>query len=185
MAPHHTEDSAPEPAKPKTPDSDGFDLDGPPTDGGASSPPKVPESTGPGREPHAYESNTEVQSYLGGLLGRHVKVTSGYRDPEHNAEVGGVPNSQHTQGKAWDFKVPGMGMQDAANAIIRSGAKFDVLEITPTHVHISFSPENRGKVIYGGQQAPQQAYAAYAPPAPSHALAGGGSVDWNALDTQP
>lgn len=34
-------------------------------------------------------------------------VSSGYRDPEHNACVGGAKNSYHCQGKAIDIKDPG------------------------------------------------------------------------------
>ncbi len=37
-----------------------------------------------------------------------VKVTSGYRSPQLNAEVGGNPNSQHSKGEAGDFDVPGV-----------------------------------------------------------------------------
>ncbi|WP_420601495.1 YcbK family protein [Flagellimonas sp.] len=32
-----------------------------------------------------------------------LTVTSGYRSPEHNLKVGGVPNSQHLLGKAADL----------------------------------------------------------------------------------
>jgi len=34
-----------------------------------------------------------------------IEVTSGYRSPEHNKEVGGVFNSQHLYGKASDIHV--------------------------------------------------------------------------------
>jgi len=34
-----------------------------------------------------------------------IEVTSGYRSPEHNKEVGGVSNSQHLYGKASDIQV--------------------------------------------------------------------------------
>lgn len=37
-----------------------------------------------------------------------IIVTSGYRCPARNKDVGGVVNSYHTQGKAADFKIPGM-----------------------------------------------------------------------------
>lgn len=35
--------------------------------------------------------------------GDSIKITSGYRTPEHNAEVGGVKNSQHVLGEASDL----------------------------------------------------------------------------------
>ena len=37
-----------------------------------------------------------------------ITITSGYRSVKHNASVGGAKNSQHTKGKAADFKVKGM-----------------------------------------------------------------------------
>ncbi len=42
------------------------------------------------------------------VVGRPVTVDDAYRCPEHNAAVGGVPNSEHTKGIAADVKVPGM-----------------------------------------------------------------------------
>lgn len=38
-------------------------------------------------------------------IGKPIKITSGYRSPEHNKRVGGVKNSQHLFGKAADIKV--------------------------------------------------------------------------------
>ena len=40
---------------------------------------------------------------MGGIV---PEINSGYRCPEHNAAVGGVWNSQHTQGNAADLAVP-------------------------------------------------------------------------------
>jgi hypothetical protein len=37
-----------------------------------------------------------------------VKITSGFRDPQYNASVGGARGSQHLGGKAFDFSVRGM-----------------------------------------------------------------------------
>ena len=36
-------------------------------------------------------------------VGRPLKINSGYRCPELNREVGGVPTSQHTKGEAADI----------------------------------------------------------------------------------
>ena len=40
---------------------------------------------------------------LRGVLGDPVTVLSGYRDPEHNARVGGALRSKHTMGIAFDL----------------------------------------------------------------------------------
>jgi len=36
----------------------------------------------------------------------NIIITSGYRSPEYNAQVGGAVNSYHIQGKAIDIHVP-------------------------------------------------------------------------------
>ena len=41
------------------------------------------------------------------MYGAPIYVSCGYRCPEHNAEVGGVPNSQHVDGTAADIYVDG------------------------------------------------------------------------------
>lgn len=46
-----------------------------------------------------------VREFLGN---RPMRITSGYRSPQHNARVGGAPNSQHVTGKAADFVVDGL-----------------------------------------------------------------------------
>ena len=45
------------------------------------------------------------------LAGVPVVVNAGYRCRQHNQEVGGVPNSQHTQGLAADIRLPGLSLQ--------------------------------------------------------------------------
>lgn len=54
-----------------------------------------------------------------------IKVTSGYRSPEHNKSTGGAKNSQHLLGKAADFKVKGIPPEVVTAtiaALIRIGA---------------------------------------------------------------
>lgn len=41
-----------------------------------------------------------------GFAGVPFKITSGFRTPEHNMEVGGVEGSSHTTGLAVDLLVP-------------------------------------------------------------------------------
>lgn len=47
----------------------------------------------------------QLREYLGV---RPIIITSGYRCPKHNKEVGGAPNSYHLLGKAADIRVRGL-----------------------------------------------------------------------------
>lgn len=42
------------------------------------------------------------------LLGRPIRITSGYRSIKYNSKIGGAPNSYHIRGMAADFIVDGM-----------------------------------------------------------------------------
>jgi len=48
---------------------------------------------------------------LRGLAGKPIVVHDGYRCPAHNQEVGGVTDSEHTQGMASDVEVSGLSLQ--------------------------------------------------------------------------
>jgi uncharacterized protein YcbK (DUF882 family) len=50
-------------------------------------------------------------------VGKPIKITSGYRSPEHNAKVGGVKSSKHITGEAADFKIAGMTPKQVAAVI--------------------------------------------------------------------
>lgn len=57
------------------------------------------------------------------MAGCPLSLSCCYRCPEHNAEVGGVPNSQHVLGKAADVRVPdGMTVDELANIAEAAGA---------------------------------------------------------------
>ena len=48
---------------------------------------------------------------LRALAGTPVVVHAGYRCPEHNTAVGGVPHSEHTSGLAADIALSGLSLQ--------------------------------------------------------------------------
>lgn len=50
-------------------------------------------------------------------VNKPIKITSGYRSPEHNAKVGGVKSSRHITGEAADFKIAGMTPKQVAAVI--------------------------------------------------------------------
>jgi hypothetical protein len=68
-----------------------------------------------------------------------VIVTSGLRTPEHNQEVGGVPNSQHLSGKAVDIVLPqGTSFQDFKTGLLQKGVKPTELIDEGDHIHIAW-----------------------------------------------
>lgn len=71
-------------------------------------------------------------------LGRPVIVTSGYRNTQLNALVGGVANSQHTKGQAADIIVNGMGVAQLVEFIKKSSIEYDQLINERDWVHISY-----------------------------------------------
>lgn len=82
------------------------------------------------------------------LLGAAMHINSGYRSPELNKAIGGVPTSAHCKGWAVDFICPSFGSTyKVAEAIASSGIKFDQLILEYEWVHISFDPQMRGEVL--------------------------------------
>lgn len=90
-------------------------------------------------------------------LGLPITVNSGYRCKKHNAEVGGVAQSQHLLGEAADIAPASFGFQDSGfkeelkrlGRIIVEGANFDQLIIYPTFLHVSYKRHgnNRKQII--------------------------------------
>jgi hypothetical protein len=81
------------------------------------------------------------------VLGKPIKVTSGYRTKEYNTKVGGVKNSQHLFAKAADIKVKGMSSKRLANKIkklIDEGKMSKGgIGVYKTFVHYDIRGENR------------------------------------------
>ncbi len=75
------------------------------------------------------------------MLGKPVLVSSGYRNAEVNALVGGSKTSAHCHGLAVDFTCPGYGSPLAvAKAVLASGIEFDqLIHEYGAWVHIGFA----------------------------------------------
>jgi zinc D-Ala-D-Ala carboxypeptidase len=88
----------------------------------------------------------QVRFFVGG---DPITITSGYRCPELNAAVGGVPNSAHALGYAADIVIEDYDMLDIATVLASSDIMFDQLIWEPNRgiVHISFDPQLRREVL--------------------------------------
>ena len=90
----------------------------------------------------------EVLQPLRTAWGKPLAINSGYRCPELNREVGGVPTSQHIKGEAADVAC------DDPYALARLacdlGLPYDQMIVYPTFVHFShkLSGEQRRQVLY-------------------------------------
>lgn len=81
------------------------------------------------------------------LFGAVIEISSGYRNPQLNSLVGGVPNSAHAVGLAADFHVFGMKDLDAAKRIRDSTLNFDQLIYEKNRcVHISIDTRGTGQL---------------------------------------
>lgn len=86
-----------------------------------------------------------------------LAINSGYRCPEVNKAVGGVPTSQHTKGEAADvcpFGRNGHGdietVRQLAQKAVEVDLPFDQMILYPSFVHFShrLRGEQRGQILY-------------------------------------
>lgn len=78
---------------------------------------------------------TEVLDPARQKFGGPVLVNSGYRCPKHNAEVGGVKNSQHMKGEAADVRCDDIRR---LKQIIIDNGRYDQLIDYGTFLHVSW-----------------------------------------------
>lgn len=83
------------------------------------------------------------------LLGHPIIVNSGYRSPEVNAKVGGVPQSAHMVGYAADFICPAFGTPlEICKRIQADGSiRLDQCIEEGTWTHLSVDPRMRGEFL--------------------------------------
>ena len=74
-------------------------------------------------------------------------INSAYRTPEHNAKIGGKPNSSHLKGLAVDISVTNSRQRFIIlNALIDVG--FTRIGIADTFIHIDLDKEKSEKVVW-------------------------------------
>ena len=99
----------------------------------------------------------EVLQPLRDAWGEPLAINSGYRCPEVNKTVGGVPTSQHTKGEAADvcpFGRNGHGdievVRQLAQKAVELDLPFDQMILYPSFVHFShrLKGEQRRQILY-------------------------------------
>lgn len=77
-------------------------------------------------------------------FGRPMIITSGYRDPAHNARVGGAPRSRHMVGDAVDLNLAGFSnaeRQRLMSLLLEEGfTSFGSYGRSPTMLHADMRP---------------------------------------------
>lgn len=89
------------------------------------------------------------------VLGVPLVVTSGYRDPTHNAAVGGASDSDHMTGLAADFVPQGLTkleaftkLQNAIDAGLVPGFDQLIYYVLDDHIHVGLGVQLRAQVLY-------------------------------------
>ena len=81
------------------------------------------------------------------FAGVPFKINSGFRTITHNAKVGGVEDSSHTQGWAADIAATsGTSKFTIVNALLKAG--FTRIGIASSFVHVDCDPTKPAQVIW-------------------------------------
>lgn len=71
-------------------------------------------------------------------VGKPFIITSAYRDPLHNARVGGAPRSYHKQGRAFDIALRGHDKDALRRAAEQAG--FGGIAFANSFIHVDTGP---------------------------------------------
>jgi zinc D-Ala-D-Ala carboxypeptidase len=79
-----------------------------------------------------------------------IFITCGYRSPEHNAEIGGVPNSAHVKGEAVDIRChDSITRYKLVWAALKVG--FKRIGVESVHLHLDISESLPQNVMFLGE----------------------------------
>jgi uncharacterized protein YcbK (DUF882 family) len=82
--------------------------------------------------------------------GRPMTISSGYRCPDHNRRVGGVPDSAHTSGCAVDITFrSGHELFMIIKALINGGFVRVGIDFARKFVHVDADPSKPAQVMWG------------------------------------
>lgn len=81
------------------------------------------------------------------IAGLPFIINSAYRSPEHNAKIGGSPNSSHLKGLAVDIKCTDSRTRFIiVDALIKAG--FNRIGIADSFIHVDLDLDKSNKVIW-------------------------------------
>lgn len=103
--------------------------------------PSVPDWATTPQAP-SYSNSMTPQDYFGVVKSIYPNAVfhGGGRTSQHNASVGGVPDSMHLTDQALDFSVPGVPSSQVFNAIHKAGVPVSEQLDEGTHLHMGWSP---------------------------------------------
>jgi len=79
--------------------------------------------------------------------GKSISINSGYRTRDHNAKVGGTPNSSHLKGLAADIKCVNSTDRFKLEGILRE-VGFKRIGIGETFIHIDIDKDKSQNVLW-------------------------------------
>lgn len=86
-------------------------------------------------------------------LGGPLTITSGYRNPEYNASVGGVSSSRHQYGDAADLDASGWSVEDLGDVCYDEGASYVGL-YEDGHTHCDWRDDPLDPAFYASSGGP-------------------------------
>ncbi len=95
---------------------------------------------------------------LQSVLGEELKVNSVYRDPQHNASVGGAKGSQHIHGNAVDINVAGWPVEKRLALIEKASALgFNGVGVYDNAIHLDVGSKRAWGPNFGSSSIPEWA----------------------------